>query len=233
MSAAVKLYDLAGAEADRRFSPYCWRVKMALAHKGLAAETVPWRFTEKDVIAFSKQGRVPVLVDGERWVNDSWAIADYLETAYPERPSLFGGAAGKALARFHANWADGFLQPSMLKLVVLDIWKHADPKDHDYFRKSREERFGKTLEAVVADRDKGVIPFRESLLPLRLTLKTQKFLGGEAPLYADYALLGSFQWCRCISDFKLLAPDDPIYSWRQRMLDLFDGLAGKAKGYPV
>jgi glutathione S-transferase len=233
MSAALKLYDLAGAEADRRFSPYCWRVKMALAHKGLAAEIVPWRFTEKDVIAFSKQGRVPVLVDGERWVNDSWAIADYLEATYPERPSLFGGAAGKALARFHANWADAFMHPGMLKLVVLDIWKHADPKDRDYFRKSREERFSKTLEEMAADRDKGVVAFRESLLPLRLTLNTQKFLGGEAPLYADYALLGSFQWCRCISDFKLLAPDDPIYSWRQRMLDLFDGLAGKAKGYPV
>jgi glutathione S-transferase len=233
MSAALTLYDLAGAEADRRFSPYCWRVKMALAHKGLAAEAVPWRFTEKDVIAFSKQGRVPVLVDGERWINDSWAIADYLETAYPQRPSLFGGAAGKALARFHANWADAFVQPGMLKLVVLDIWKHVAAKDRDYFRKSREERFGKTLEEMVAERDKNVVTFRESLLPLRLTLSTQKFLGGEAPLYADYALLGSFQWCRCISDFKLLTLDDPIYAWRQRMLDLFDGLAGEAKGYPV
>ena len=233
MSAMLKLYDLAGAEADRRFSPYCWRVKMALAHKGLAAETIPWRFTEKDIIAFSKQGRVPVLVDGERWVNDSWAIADYLDTAYPERLSLFGGPAGKALARFHANWADAAMQPGMVKLVVLDIWKHVDPKDRDYFRKSREERFGKTLEDVVADRDKGVLAFRDSLSPLRLTLKTQKFLGGEGPLYPDYAVFGGFQWCRCISDFKLLAPDDPIHAWRQRMLDLFGGLAGKAKGYPV
>jgi glutathione S-transferase len=30
---AIQLYDLAGAEDDRRFSPYCWRVKMALQHK--------------------------------------------------------------------------------------------------------------------------------------------------------------------------------------------------------
>src|SRR5881394_4497405 len=40
---AIKLYDLAGAEDDRRFSPYCWRVKMALKHKGLDFETIPWR----------------------------------------------------------------------------------------------------------------------------------------------------------------------------------------------
>lgn len=229
----LTLYDLAGAEPDRRFSPYCWRVKMALAHKGLEARTIPWRFTEKEAIAFSKQGRVPVLVDGERWVNDSWAIADYLEAAYPDRPSLFGGPASKALARFHNCWADGFMHSGMLRLVVLDIFRHVDAKDRDYFRKSREERFGKPLEAVVANRAGDVAAFRESLLPLRLVLRAQPFLAGERPLYADYAMFGGFQWCRAISDFKLLAPDDPIYAWRQRMLDLFDGLAGKAKGYPV
>jgi glutathione S-transferase len=229
----LKLYDLAGAEPDRRFSPYCWRIKMALAHKGLMVETIPWRFTDKDAIAFSKQGRVPVLVDGERWVNDSWAIGEYLETTYSDRPSLFGNAAGKALSHFHARWADATLQGDMLKLVALDIFKHLDAKDRDYFRKSREERLGKTLEEIVADRDHAVLAFRENLLPLRLVLKAQKFLGGETPLHADYAIFGGFQWCRCISDFKLLLPDDPVYAWRQRMLDLFDGLAGKAKGYPV
>ncbi len=229
----LKLYDLAGAEDDRRFSPYCWRIKMALAHKGLEVETIPWRFTEKDAIAFSSQGRVPVLVDGERWVNDSWAIAEYLESTYPDRPLLFGGSAGKALSRFHASWADGILNVGMIKLVLRDIFDHVAPKDRDYFRKSREEGFGKTLEEVVADREKSVQAFRDNLLPLRLTLKTQPFLGGENPLYADYAVFGGFQWCRCISDFKLLESDDPVHAWRRRMLDRFDGLAAKAKGYPV
>ena len=28
---AMKLYDLAGADANLRFSPYCWRAKFALA----------------------------------------------------------------------------------------------------------------------------------------------------------------------------------------------------------
>jgi hypothetical protein len=37
---AIKLYDLAGAETDRRFSPYCWRARMALAYKGLEVETI-------------------------------------------------------------------------------------------------------------------------------------------------------------------------------------------------
>src|SRR5271166_3048109 len=46
-----QLYDLAGAEAERRFSPYCWRAKMALMHKGLPFDTIPWRFNEKSEIA--------------------------------------------------------------------------------------------------------------------------------------------------------------------------------------
>src|SRR5215471_831458 len=85
-------YYLAGAEADRRFSPFCWRTRMALAHKGLVVETVPWRFTEKAKLPQPNAGRVPVIVDGDRVVHDSTAIADYLEEHYPDRPSLFGAS---------------------------------------------------------------------------------------------------------------------------------------------
>ena len=229
----MQLYDLAGAEADRRFSPYCWRIKMALAHKGLAVETIPWRFTEKDRLASTGQGRVPVLVDGDRWVWDSWTIAGYLEDTYADRPSLFGGAAGRALSRFYANWTDTVLHGALIRLVLLDIFRHTHERDRDYFRKSREERFGASLEAIVADRDARLPAFRETVAPLRLTLRTQAFLGGDRPLFADYVVFGAFQWARAISDFKLLAADDPVYAWRASMLALFDGLAAKAKGYPV
>ena len=47
-----KLYELAGADENRRFSPYCWRVRMALAHKRLEVESLPWHFTEKEAIVF-------------------------------------------------------------------------------------------------------------------------------------------------------------------------------------
>ena len=88
-----QLYDLAGAEPEGRFSPYCWRAKLALIHKGLPFDTIPWRFNEKKAIAFSGQGRVPVLVDGGHVVSDSWKIANYLEDAYPECPRCFAAMA--------------------------------------------------------------------------------------------------------------------------------------------
>jgi len=229
----LELYDLAGAEDDRRFSPFCWRTRLALAHKGLPVTTIPWRFTEKERIAPSGQGRVPVLVDNGRWINDSWAIATYLEETYPDRPSLFGGPAGLALSRFYNTWSDVVLHGGLIRFSVLDIWNHVHDRDRDYFRRSREERFGRSLEMMVADRDKRLADFAESLTPLRLALRAQPFLGGDKPLYADYIVFGGFQWVRCISDFAVLAADDPIAAWRGRMLGLFDGLAARAKGYPV
>src|SRR5712691_1376744 len=228
---AITLYDLAGAEAARRFSPFCWRTKMALAHKGLEVETVPWRFTEKDKLPQPNGGRVPVIVDGGQVVHDSSTIADYLETRYSDRPSLFGGEVGRALTRFVQNWTETVLQPALAGFVVLDICRHSAPQDQAYFRQSREERFGRTLEEVVKDRDARLPAFRESLTPLRRTLERQKFLAGEAPAYADFIVFGAFQWARAISDFELLATDDPIAAWRGRLLDAFGGLARKSPAY--
>jgi glutathione S-transferase len=204
---------------------------MALAHKGLEVETVPWRFTEKDKLPQPNQGRVPVIRDGDRIVHDSTAIADYLETRYPDRPSLFGGEIGRALTRFVQNWTETVLQAGLIRLVVLDIHRHCAPQDQGYFRRSREERFGAALEEVVRDREARLPAFRASLDPLRRTVERQDFLCGNAPAYADYVVFGAFQWARAISDLELLTADDPVRAWRGRMLDCFDGLARRAPAY--
>jgi glutathione S-transferase len=233
----VVMYDLAGADPALRFSPYCWRIRMALAHKGLAVETVPWRFTEKEVLGFSGQGRVPVIRDGDAVVSDSWSIAEYLEATYPDRPSLFGGPTGRAHARFINGWADSVMLGGIARLIVRDLLDVVDPKDRTYFRESREARFGTSLDAVQQGRDTRVADFRASLLPVRLALgrqphgssaRGQAWLGGDAPSYADHIIFGTLQWPRCASRFELVAADDPIAAWRERMLDLFDGLARKA-----
>jgi glutathione S-transferase len=229
----LKLFELVGTDEARPFSPYCWRTRMALAHKGLSAESIPWRFTEKEAIAPYRSEKVPVLLDGETSVADSWAIATYLEDKYPDRPSLFGGAGGLAVGRMLNWWGDVTVVGGMFPMIVADIPAHLGPVDAAYFRKSREARFGRPLEEVTAGRDKLVEGFRRSLDPLRLTLKTQAYLGGDAPNYADYTVFGPFQWARVVSPFKLLAEDDLIYAWRERLLDAFDGMARKSPGYAV
>jgi glutathione S-transferase len=206
---------------------------MALAHKGLSAETIPWCFTEKSAIALHGSEKVPVLLDGDKAVVDSWEIANYLEDAYPDRPSLFGGAGGRSMARFLNGWGDTVIVAGIFPMIIAEIPQWLGPEDRAYFRKSREARFNKSLEDVSADRDSRVEGFRRSLDPLRLMLRAQPFIGGDSPNYGDYIVFGGFQWARAASPFRLLADDDPVYAWRERMLDAHDGVARKSPGFAV
>ena len=230
---ARRLYDLAGAEPERRFSPYCWRVKMALAHKGLEVKTVPWRFTDKEAIAFAGTERVPVLEDGDTVVHDSWDIACYLDDAYPDAPPLFGNEAARGQALVIKHWLEQTIHPLVARLIILDVYRCLDPKDRHYFRHSRERRFGMSLEVFCSQTEAAQAALRQSLGPVREVLRRQDYLCGASPGFADYLLLGPFQWARCTSPVRLLKPEDPVYAWRDRMLALYDGLAGKAPGYPV
>jgi glutathione S-transferase len=225
---AIVMYDLAGRNPALRFSPFCWRTRMALAHKGLEVETIPWRFTDKQAIAFSGADKVPVIRDGNTVVADSWAIACYLDERYSDRASLLGDRYGRTHARFINAWADTVMGAGILRLVLRDILDVLDPRDQAYFRATREQRFGMSLERVVDGREQRVGALRESLVPVRTVLAAQAWLGGESPDYADYIIFGSLQWARCVSHFELLAEDDPVASWRARMLALFGGLAGRA-----
>jgi glutathione S-transferase len=191
-------------------------------------ETIPWRFTETDAIAFSGQGRVPVIRDGARVVSDSWAIAEYLEEQCPA-PTLFGGTGGRAHARFINAWADAVLVPGIVTLIVRDLLDVVAEKDKAYFRSSREARFGRTLEEVQAGREERVAAFRASLTPLRLVLRAQPWLGGAAPSYADHIVAGTLMWPRCTSRFATIEPDGPVADWLGRVLDLYGGLGRTAK----
>lgn len=228
MSLPLRLFDLAGADASLRFSPFCWRIRLALAHKGLPVETVAWRFTEKEAIAPSGQGKVPVLVDGGTWLCESWRIAEYLDEKYPDRPSLFGSIHGHALARFVNEWTNVALHPALARVIVPDIPAILHDKDREYFLRTREAAFGCTLDALAAGRGEALAALRRTLVPLGRTLGEQPFLAGDAPNYADHIAFGAFQWARTVSDIALLAPGDPIEAWVERMLDAYGGLARSA-----
>ncbi len=226
----LKLYELAGGDPDLRFSPYCWRVRMALAHKGEEAVTIPWRFSEKSRLPGAPATQaVPVLVDGTRVVAGSTSIAFHLEERYDNGPSLFGGTIGEAHARFIIAWTDTVLIPSMAPVLIPAVLKLLHPGDREYFRSSREARLGRSIGQLESERPEILARFRENLAPLRASLSTQAFLGGAEPSYADYCVFGSFQWARCVGVADLLPAEDTLRRWLEDMLDLFDGLARQAR----
>jgi glutathione S-transferase len=223
MRVSIKLYDLVGKDPSRPFSPHCWKVRMALAHKGLDHQTVPTAFTEIPKIEGGSATLIPVIRDGEAVVADSFAIALYLERTYPDRPTLFGGPGGEAAARFIERWALA-LHPFIASAVLMDIHDCLAPVDQAHFRQSREKRFNKPLEDVPAGRDERCALFRASLAPMRDTLNYQPFLGGAEPLFSDYILFGALQWARVVSTYPILAEDDPVQAWFRRCLELHNRL---------
>jgi glutathione S-transferase len=221
----IEMFDLAGENEALRFSPYCWRIRMALAHKGLEARFIPWRFTEKEALAFSGQGAVPVLRDGDTVVFDSNRIAAYLDQHYAHMPLLFEGPQSRALCELIHHQVQMNVQMALLKIIMMDLFAVLDPRDRDYFRSTREARLGKRLEDVVGDGAEGRALLNSALAPFRQTLRVQAFLAGDQPAYADYILFGAFMWAKIVSPQTLIGADDAVYQWRERMLDLFDGMA--------
>ncbi|MBP0614045.1 glutathione S-transferase family protein [Jiella mangrovi] len=220
---AITLYELAGRDASRPFSPHCWKVRLALRHKGLDFETATAGFTEIPGLEGGFSKTVPILKDGDTLVADSFAIAEYLETAYPDRPTLFGGEGGHALSRFVESWTQRVIHPALARFAALDIHDGLSEPDQAYFRSSREKAFGTSLETFVADRAERVEPFLKSLEPLRAIVGKQAFLGGESPLFADYIVFGAFQWARVSSPFRFLPANDPVTAWFERCLALHGG----------
>ena len=82
-----------------------------------------------------------------------------------------------------------------------------------------------TLEEARAQREAALGRLGRVLEPLQATFKRQAYMAGAAPAYADYILFSVFQWARVMSPHELLAPEDPLCQWRERMLDRFDGFA--------
>ena len=126
----MTLYD-----ADR--CPYCARVRLVLAEKGVPHETVVVDLDDRPAWIYEKNatGRVPVLEEDAFVLPESDVICEYLEERYPEPALLPADPAGRALAR-------------------LAIFRFDDRLGDDYYALRRgEEGAADRLDARLADLD--------------------------------------------------------------------------------
>ncbi|TNE36667.1 MAG: glutathione S-transferase family protein [Alphaproteobacteria bacterium] len=90
-------------------SPFCRKVRVALAEKKLDYEGVierPWD-ERPEFLDLNHGGTVPVFVDEDGTVvSESMAIVEYLEEVYPEPSLLPGDAAARAEVRRICQWFD-------------------------------------------------------------------------------------------------------------------------------
>lgn len=221
---SLVLYDLCNADPGQRFSPFCWRARMAMAHKGVDPDIKPVPFTAIPSVEGGFSKTLPVINHNGELVKDSFEIALYLERTFPNAPSLFEGEGGVSLSRFVETFVGTTILPPIAKIVMLDIYHGLAPEDQSYFRTSREARFGITLEDFVSRKEAAKRQLLAALTPARAFLKAHPFLGGDSPLYADYILFGALQWARVSSAEGLLAEEDEVSVWFERCLDLHGGV---------
>ncbi len=222
------LYSLCGRDVSRPFSPHCWKIVMALEHKGLEYVERPVPFTEVPKLENGFSKTVPVLRDGDLLIRDSFDIAVYLEDTYPNRPTLFGGEGGKALARFVEGYSQMLVHPVLSRIAIKDIHDMLDEKDQTYFRTSREERLGRKLEEFEAGRPQAITDLTTQLEPMRHMLKFQPYLGGETPLFADYILFGALQWLRITTGSLAISQDHSVAEWFERAWTCMAQRAGRS-----
>jgi glutathione S-transferase len=225
---SIILYDLVDKDG-RRFSPYGWRIRMALLHKYLDFDVVLCAHSDKK-LEFTGQHLVPVLVDGERIISDSWNIAVYLDKRYPDRPLLLNALETRSFARFMNGWTDAIVGRPLVRSLYLDIWRSLHPDaDADAFRAKREHKNGDTLEALQARRSQEFQIFNRELAPLNGLLSEQPYIAGDQPAYADYIVFGTLQMPRNLGIEPLSDDMVALKAWRDKLEARHDALAKRSK----
>lgn len=104
-------------------SAYCWRVLLALEHKGLAYNSHLLHFDTQEhkapqMLAMNPRGKLPVLRDGDYVVFESVAILYYLDRKYPS-PPLFGSSAeeGGVIMRVIEEYQN-YTEPNLMQIVA-------------------------------------------------------------------------------------------------------------------
>jgi glutathione S-transferase len=221
----VRLYELA-LQNGRSASPFVWRIRYALAHKGIPYETVYVGFTEIPALFGGKFKTVPILEHEATVLNESWDIAEYLDRAFPDKPLLFSTPAEHSMVRFTDAWFIGEVMRKMFRVYIKDVHDAARPQDQAYFRESREKNLkAQTLETFTQGREAHLPAIRTALAPLRQYLKKFPYLGGAEPNYADYIALGGFYWAASVGTLPLLERDDSLRDWLTRGFGLYGGIA--------
>ena len=186
---SIRLYELRGKDPKYLWSSNPWKARMCLKLKGIDFESVPLTYPEihailPDILQKETGCTVPVLVDGENVIQDSFKIAKYLEEKY-SGASIFQG--NLALHEFIYNWIAEIKEP-LFKLVILDIANKLDDESKEYYIKKNTALYGNLRTVALNDREINVKNIQKNLNLLLNNLKENTFLSGETIGWTDITL---------------------------------------------
>src|SRR5690349_17331387 len=212
-------------------SPFCNKARRCLAYKGLKFEVKDYNgLLARKAAALTPVGKLPVLdYDGER-IQDSGAIAEFLDRKHPERPLFPRDPEALAKARIWDDWAGQSLyfyeiyfrmldpvslergldlickgRPGWERLVIKAVFKLRYPK------KLAQQGLGRLPRAEVERQFFGLLGHLDTLLGGR------QWLAGGALSIADLAVVAQLSEFVRTSDLapRVLALPS-VKAWMQR-----------------
>jgi len=152
---------------DAARCPYCARVRIVLAEKGIPYEPVEVDLSNRPAWIYEKnpKGKVPVLEEDTFVLPESHLIMEYLEERFPESPLLPADASQRALVR-----------------LAVDRFDDALGDDYYAFRRGEENALGQRLAAL----DVAALPYGLAAIAyVPWVIRARDMLGLQLPPFLD------------------------------------------------
>ncbi|KAF9478093.1 hypothetical protein BDN70DRAFT_913847 [Pholiota conissans] len=203
----IVLYDLPSKAKGNAWSPAAWKVRYVLNFKGIPYKTEWVEYPDIENLwkklgiahtSLKADGRphytVPAIYDPSTgvYLSESLQIAEYLEKTYPDTPIFPHNTLGLQwpfndvfTSNLSSLW--NFITPAI-------CWK-LNPTSEVYFRATREESFGQTMENLFPKGDAAVAEWaklREALgkVDVLYSKTSGPYLMGDTLSWADIVVAG-------------------------------------------
>ncbi|KAJ3560829.1 hypothetical protein NP233_g10576 [Leucocoprinus birnbaumii] len=210
----ITLYDLAAKDPIKCWSPNPWKARYILNYKKLPYRTIYVDFEDVDQVIKdagippSQHGRdgtpwytVPSIIDdatGAR-VSESYKIAEYLDSQYPDTPKALPAGTEALQAAFYSQWDSRIWDLALVPIMIPSVPNILSKETSlEYFHSSRSAAFRKPLSEVRPvgeefDKLWGRLSAFLNELEGWYAKSSGKFLVGDAPSFGDFTVGGLFK----------------------------------------
>jgi len=215
----ITLFDIPSKFPENAWSPNTFKARIALNYKGIPYKTEWVEYPEIEETLKKLGGAptskkkdggdhytLPAIYDSStgKSVTDSMNIAIYLDEEYPDTPPLFPNgthAATELLSSHFKSTVAITLSPLMLPPCCASL----NPPSAEYFRRTREQSYGKKLEDFTPPgpiREEAWAKVKEGFnLLAGMYAKNgegKHYFFGEVFSFADAIVAGGLVWVRII-----------------------------------